>query len=138
MSFRTQIKIELLPPVNGGQLVLEKTSVSTPREYSPVSNNPPLLINFWIFCRIPPLPLLLSYLDPPSPPPPYQFSRFCFADISELVKTDCSKQGTPKTCQWDRTRRTRRWIHKRVRFLKQLLVLTLLRFVIRNVLFCFI
>ena len=138
MSFRTQIKIELLPPVNGGQLVLEKTSVSTPKEYSPVSNNPPLLINFWIFCRIPPLPLLLSYLDPPSPPPPYQFSRFCFADISELVKTDCSKQGTPKTCQWDRTRRTRRWIHKRVRFLKQLLVLTLLRFVIRNVLFCFI
>ena len=30
----------------------------------------------------------------------YQFSRFCFTDISEIVKTDCSKQGTPKTtCQ---------------------------------------
>ena len=137
MSSRTQIKIELLPPVNGGQLVLEKTSVSTPRENSQVSNNsPPFFINFWIFCRIPHSPF--SFLIW-TPPPAYQFSRFCFADISEIVKTDCSKQGIPKTmCQWDGTRRTRRWIHKRVWFLKQLLVLTLLRFVIRNVLFCFI
>ena len=32
---------------------------------------------------------LLSYLDPPSPHA-YQFSRFCFADIPEIVKTNCS------------------------------------------------
>ena len=53
------------------------------RFYSPIPNNSPLrLLIFGFFIR----PLPLSYLDPPT----YKFFRFCFADISEIVKTDCS------------------------------------------------
>ena len=67
--------------------MLEKTSVSTPREYSPVSNNnPPLLINFWIFCRIPSLPLLLSYLDPPPRPHLINFPDFVLQIFQSLLK----------------------------------------------------
>ena len=42
---------------------------------------PPPPLNFWIFCHT-----HLSYLDPLT----YQFSRFCFAEISEIDKKDCS------------------------------------------------
>ena len=41
----------------------------------------PPQLNFLIFCHT-----HLSYLNPLA----YQFSRFCFADISEIDKTDCS------------------------------------------------
>ena len=42
---------------------------------------PPHLLIFGFFIGPP-----ISYLDPPA----YSFSRFHFADISEIVKTDCS------------------------------------------------
>ena len=64
-----------------------KTFITT--FYPPVPNNStPRLLIFEVFVGTTPF----SYLDPPPPPhpPAYQFSRFCFADISEIVKTDCS------------------------------------------------
>ena len=54
---------------------------------------PPLII-FLIFCRKPPPPFRIWT---PLPPPAYQLSRFCFADISEIVKTDCFIYETVQT-----------------------------------------
>ena len=67
------------------------------------------------------------------------FPDFVLQIFQRLLKRIALNKEPPKTtCQWDGTRWTRRWIHKRVWFLKQRLVFTLLRFALRNVLFCFI
>ena len=64
--------------------MLEKTSVSTPRENSEVSNNsPPFLINFWIFCRIPHSPF--SFLIWTSPPL-INFPDFVLQIFQRLLK----------------------------------------------------
>ena len=92
----------------------------------------PLLINLWIFSRIP-----LSYLQIPLILTLEVSTMQSFLVLMLFLGYSINN---PKTA-WDgtrRTRRTRRWRYKRVWFLKQLLALTLLRFVIRNVLFCFI
>ena len=64
--------------------MLEKTSVSTPRENSQISNNsPPFLINFWIFYRIPRSPFSFIIL---TPPPLINFPDFVLQIFQRLLK----------------------------------------------------